>query len=46
MKINLSKYFFGNTEVNYLGFRLTSTGIKTGKDNFKAVEAAKIPQTK
>jgi hypothetical protein len=46
MKINLSKCFFGNTEVNYLGFRLTPSGIKPGKDKLKAVENAKIPQTK
>jgi hypothetical protein len=31
MKINLSKCFFGNTEINYLGFRLTPTGIKPSK---------------
>jgi hypothetical protein len=46
MKINLRKCFFGNTEVNYLGFRLTPTVIKPGKDKLKAVETAKIPQTK
>jgi hypothetical protein len=28
MKINIAKCFFGNTEVNYLGFRLTPQGIK------------------
>jgi hypothetical protein len=28
MKINVAKYFFRNTEVNYLGFRLTPQGIR------------------
>jgi hypothetical protein len=46
MKINVAKCFFGNTEVNYLGFRLTPEGIKPGKDKLKAVENAKIPATK
>jgi hypothetical protein len=46
MKINVAKCFFGNTEVNYLGFRLTPQGIKPGKDKLKAVEKAKIPETK
>ena len=46
MKINIAKCFFGNTEVNYLGFRLTPQGIKPGKDKLKAVEMAKIPATK
>ncbi len=46
MKINIAKCFFGNTEVNYLGFRLTPEGIKPGKDKLKAVEKAKIPATK
>jgi hypothetical protein len=46
MKINLSKCFFGNSEVSYLGFRLTPTGIKPGKDKLKAIESARIPQKK
>ncbi len=46
MKINIAKCYFGNTEVNYLGFRLTPTGIKPGKDKLKAVEKAKIPASK
>jgi hypothetical protein len=46
MKINVSKCFLGNTEVNYLGFILTPTSIKPGKDKLKAVETAKVPQTK
>jgi hypothetical protein len=45
LKINLSKCYFGNREVNYLGFRLTPTGIKPGKDKLKVVKTAKIPQT-
>jgi hypothetical protein len=46
MKINVAKCVFGNTEVNYLGFRLTPQGIKPGKDKLKAVEKAKIPATR
>ncbi len=46
MKINLSKCFFGNREVNYLEFRLTPSGIKPGKDKLKAVKNAKLPQRK
>ena len=46
MKINVAKCFFGNTEVIYLGFRLTPQGIKPGKDKLKAVKKAKIPATK
>jgi hypothetical protein len=45
MKINPSKCFFGNTEVSYLVFRLTPSGIKPCKDTVKAVEMVKIPQT-
>ena len=41
MKINLAKCHFGNTEVSYLGFRLTPEGITPGKDKLKAVEKAK-----
>jgi hypothetical protein len=46
MKINVSKCFFGNTEVSFLGFRITPRGIKPGKDKLKAVKKAKIPATK
>ena len=46
IKVNLSKCFFGNTEVSYLCFRLTPHGIKPGKDKLRAVETAKIPTTK
>jgi hypothetical protein len=46
MMINIAKCFFGNTEVNYLGFRLTPQGIKPGKDKLKAVEQVKIPASK
>ncbi len=44
IKINLSKYFFGNTGVSYVGFRLAPAGIKPGKDKLKAIETTKIPQ--
>jgi hypothetical protein len=46
MKINAAKCFFGNTEVNYLGFRLNPQGIKPGKDKLNAIEKAKIPAMK
>ncbi len=46
MKINVARSFFGNTKVNYLGFRLTPQGIKPGKDKLKAVGKVKIPATK
>jgi hypothetical protein len=46
MKIKVTKCFFGNTEVNYFGFRLTPQGIKPGKDKLKAVAKAKIPELK
>ncbi len=46
MKINLSKCFCRNTEVNYLGFRLTPTDKKPCKDKLKPLETANIPQTK
>ena len=46
VKINLAKCHFGNIKVSYLGFRLTSEGITPGKDKLKAVEKAKIPETK
>jgi hypothetical protein len=46
MKINLSKCFFESTEVTYLGFRLTPSAVKPGKDKLRAVEIAKIPSIK
>jgi hypothetical protein len=46
IKTNVAICFLGNTEVNYLGFRLTPQGIKPGKDKLKAVEKAKIPASK
>ena len=44
-KVNLSKYHFENTEVSYLGFRLTPDSIKPGNNILKAVEKAKIPDS-
>ena len=46
MDINKAKCHFGNTEMSYLGLRLTPEGITPGKDKLKAVEKAKIPETK
>jgi len=43
LKINLDKCFFGNKEVSYLGFTLTSEGIKPGKNKLKAIKDAKPP---
>jgi hypothetical protein len=42
MKINLSKFFSGNTEVIYIGFRPTPMGIKPGKEKIKPVKTAKF----
>jgi hypothetical protein len=43
LKINLDKCFFGNKEVSYLGFTLTPSGIKPGKNKLKAIKDAKPP---
>ena len=43
IKINLEKCVFGSTNVSYLNFRLTESGIKPGSDKLKAVAAAKPP---
>ena len=45
MKINPSN-FFQKRKVSYLGFRLTPNGIKPGKNRLRAVETAKILETK
>ena len=44
ININLAKCQFGNTEVLFLGFRLTPNGITPGKDKLRVVEKAKIPE--
>jgi hypothetical protein len=44
LKINLSKSFFGATEVSYLGFKLTPEGIKPGADKLKPVATATPPK--
>ncbi len=41
LKINLEKCVFGNKEVSFLGFTLTSVGIKPGKNKLKAIQDAK-----
>jgi hypothetical protein len=46
MKINVANCFFGNTEVNYLSFRLTPQGIKPGKDNLKELKRQKFRHQK
>jgi hypothetical protein len=46
MKINVAKFFCGNTEVNYLDLRLTPRDIKPGKDKLKAVEKQKFQHQK
>ncbi len=46
IKIDLANYFFGNSEISYLGFRLTPNCIKPCKDKLKAVETAKIYSAK
>jgi hypothetical protein len=43
IKINLGKCVFGSTNVSYLGFCLTESGIIPGADKLKAVAAAARP---
>jgi hypothetical protein len=43
IKINLEKFVFGSTNVSYLGFCLTESGIIPGLDKLKAVAAAAPP---
>ncbi len=43
IRINLEKCVFGSTNVSYLGFRLTESGIKPRSDKLKAIAAAKPP---
>jgi hypothetical protein len=43
LKINLDNCVFGNKEVSYLGFTLTSDGIKPGKNKLKVIKDAKPP---
>ena len=46
MKINLSKCFFGNTEVSYLGFKLTPSAIKPGQGQAENSGNSKNPSNK
>jgi hypothetical protein len=43
LKIILEKCIFGNKEVSYLRFTLTTEGIKPGKNKLKAIQDAKPP---
>jgi len=43
LKINLEKCIFGNMEVSYLGFTLTTESIKPRKNKLKAIQQAKAP---
>jgi len=43
LKINLDKCLFGNKQVSYLGFTLTSEGIKPGEAKLKAIKNAGPP---
>ena len=45
LKLNLSKCQFGQTEVTYLGFRLTPKGILPGFDKTKAIRDFPQPST-
>jgi len=42
-KMNLEKCVFGNSEVSYLGFTLTPSGIKPGKNQLQAILDAQQP---
>ena len=46
MQINLVKCYVGNTEAISMGFCLNPEGHKPGKDKLRAVEKAKISETK
>ena len=43
LKLNLSKCFFGATNVSCLGYRLTPEGILPGSDKLQAIRDAKLP---
>lgn len=43
LKINLKKSHFGNPDVTYLGFRLTSKGILPGRDKLDVLRKASPP---
>jgi Reverse transcriptase (RNA-dependent DNA polymerase) len=40
LKVNLEKCVFGNSEVSYLGFTLTPSGIKPGKNELQKIRYA------
>ncbi len=40
----LKKCVFGSSEMSYLGFRLTKSGIFPGSDKLKAVKDANLPE--
>jgi hypothetical protein len=43
LKVNLEKCVFGNQEVSYLGFTLTTQGIKPGRHKLQAIKDAQPP---
>jgi hypothetical protein len=45
LRLNLTKYIFGASEVEYLGHTVTSAGIKPGTDKSDAMRSAPIPRT-
>jgi hypothetical protein len=45
LKVNLEKCIFGNQEVSFLGFMLTTEGIKPGHNKLQMIKDAKPPTT-
>ena len=44
-KLNVKKCMFGQVEIAYLGFTLTSKGVLPGKDKIKAIRGFPPPET-
>ena len=46
LRINIKESFFGRTELEYLGFWITATGIQPLETKIKAILAISPPMTK
>ena len=46
LKVHLRKFFFGKTELEYLGFIITRTGIKPLPQKVEAIQALSAPTNK
>ena len=45
LKMNVSKSFFGASEVNYLGYKLTGDGLSPGTEKLQAVKDFEAPDS-